>query len=407
MEHSCLDNARTMIDTREELLGALEEAAELEHGLMVQYLFAAMTLKRGTQDGLNEEQAAAVARWRQTVYLVARQEMGHLGTVQNLLSIIGAPAHFGLPPFPSPSRYYRPSQVFSLEPMSEQTIARFVHFEAPLPIRTLDTFALEPDPLEYRSVGDLYGQISVALGTIPERELFLGPAAAQDAAAWSFDVTVHPTRSLAEARQAIEQIVEEGEATTSGGPASHYQRFLGIQQELADLSQRDPRFEPSRRVISNPRTSGGEPSERLTAAPARAVAELFNAAYKTLLLTLGQVYKFQDHPDVPIADVDTVAELRMAATGLMQGVIRPLGQEVIPELKAHDSDDGRYAAPPFEIYAGPLAVHWDRKVAWTTIAERLLTERDAARALIDIGLGMNAIADSLEASYVRMSDLIG
>ena len=40
-----------MIDTREELINALSEAAELEHGLMVQYLFAAFSIKRGTDEG--------------------------------------------------------------------------------------------------------------------------------------------------------------------------------------------------------------------------------------------------------------------------------------------------------------------------------------------------------------------
>jgi hypothetical protein len=34
------------IDTREELINALTEAAELEHGLLCQYLFAAFSMKK-------------------------------------------------------------------------------------------------------------------------------------------------------------------------------------------------------------------------------------------------------------------------------------------------------------------------------------------------------------------------
>jgi hypothetical protein len=36
----------TKIDTREELINALTEAAELEHGLLCQYLFAAFSMKK-------------------------------------------------------------------------------------------------------------------------------------------------------------------------------------------------------------------------------------------------------------------------------------------------------------------------------------------------------------------------
>lgn len=41
-----------MINTREELINALAEAAELEHGLLIQYLFAAFTFKRRTDEGI-------------------------------------------------------------------------------------------------------------------------------------------------------------------------------------------------------------------------------------------------------------------------------------------------------------------------------------------------------------------
>lgn len=393
-----------MIDTREELLGALQEAAELEHGLMVQYLFAAMTLRRGQADGLTPAQSTAISRWRETIYLVARQEMGHFGTVQNLLSILGAPAHFALPPFPSPARYYEPGQTFSLEPLTRQTIDRFVRFEAPLAPRGIVAFEVQPDPLVYQSVGDLYGQISTALGRIPERELFIGPSDAQDAAHWSFDVTVHPTRGLAEARTAIAQVVEEGEATATGGPASHYQRFTEIQRDYAEFVAADAAFVPFRTVAANPATMPGDGAQ-ITRQPALDVARLFNATYKTLLLVLSQVYKFQDRADQPVAGVDTVNELRMAAIGLMQGVIRPLGQEVLPDLPADEQGVG--AAPPFEIYPGPLAVHWDRKVAWRTLAERLQAEQAAADEMRAAHPALPAVADSLQAAFFRIVDLVG
>ena len=37
------------IDSREELIGALHEAAEIEHGLMIQYLFPALSLRKDAE----------------------------------------------------------------------------------------------------------------------------------------------------------------------------------------------------------------------------------------------------------------------------------------------------------------------------------------------------------------------
>jgi hypothetical protein len=45
-----------MIDTREELTVALHEAAELEHGLMIQYLFPALSMKKRLDEGLSAPQ---------------------------------------------------------------------------------------------------------------------------------------------------------------------------------------------------------------------------------------------------------------------------------------------------------------------------------------------------------------
>jgi hypothetical protein len=49
-----------VIDTREELINALTEAAELEHGLLLQYLFAAYSMKKRLDEGLDGAQQEAV-----------------------------------------------------------------------------------------------------------------------------------------------------------------------------------------------------------------------------------------------------------------------------------------------------------------------------------------------------------
>ena len=82
-----------VIEHREALIYMLCEAAELEHGIMCQYLFAAFSLKQSADEGLTEAELAAVTGWRKQISHVATQEMLHLSLVQNLLSAIGGAPH--------------------------------------------------------------------------------------------------------------------------------------------------------------------------------------------------------------------------------------------------------------------------------------------------------------------------
>ena len=95
-----------MIDTRVELIGALREAAEIEHGLMIQYLFPALTMKKRLDEGLTGPQQRSAREWEAIILGVAVEEMGHLGTVCNLLAAVGAGPHFGRPNFPQEVGYY-------------------------------------------------------------------------------------------------------------------------------------------------------------------------------------------------------------------------------------------------------------------------------------------------------------
>ena len=75
-----------VIEHRESLIYMLCQAAELEHGLMCQYLFAAFSLKQRADEGLTPEELDAVTRWRRMIAHVATQEMLHLALVQNVRS---------------------------------------------------------------------------------------------------------------------------------------------------------------------------------------------------------------------------------------------------------------------------------------------------------------------------------
>ena len=64
-----------VIEHREALIYMLCEAAELEHGIMCQYLYAAFSLKQSQDEGLTKEEAEAANRWRQHISHIAAQEI--------------------------------------------------------------------------------------------------------------------------------------------------------------------------------------------------------------------------------------------------------------------------------------------------------------------------------------------
>ena len=57
-------DAPVRIENRAQLIYLLTEAAELEHGIMCCYLFAAFSIKKDTSEGITEEQLATARRWR-------------------------------------------------------------------------------------------------------------------------------------------------------------------------------------------------------------------------------------------------------------------------------------------------------------------------------------------------------
>ena len=112
-----------VIEHREALIYMLCQAAELEHGIMCQYLFAAFSLKQRADEGLTPEELEAVTRWRRTIAHVATEEMLHLALVQNVLSAIGAAPHLTRPNLPAPAHHYPAGVNLTLVPFGEQALS--------------------------------------------------------------------------------------------------------------------------------------------------------------------------------------------------------------------------------------------------------------------------------------------
>lgn len=127
---------------RDHLVMLLHFAAEIEHALMAQYLYAAYAMGG---DGTPPEHRLTVEAWRRSVLSVAKEEMGHLLTVQNVLRLLGAPISLAREDPPWDRAYY--PFPFRLEPLTRESLAFYVFAEAPPPRMLRD---LPPDRLTPR-----------------------------------------------------------------------------------------------------------------------------------------------------------------------------------------------------------------------------------------------------------------
>src|SRR4029078_5092180 len=111
--------------SREQLLHALYEAAELEHNLMCTYLYAAFSLKTVVGEGLTPAEAEAVARWRTSIVNVAIDEMGHLSAVWNITAALGGAPRFGRTNFPLDPGFLPAGVVVRLAPFCPDPLQHF------------------------------------------------------------------------------------------------------------------------------------------------------------------------------------------------------------------------------------------------------------------------------------------
>lgn len=298
--------------SREQLWGLLAEAAEIEHHLMCCYLYAAFSLKEGTDEDLSETELAAVRQWRDEIFSVAIEEMGHLATVCNILSSLGAPAHLDHQNFPVSPGYHPAGVVVKLTPFNPQTLAHFIYLERPCDADVADGAGFEPrqqyvrdsqmDRLmtvttEYRTVGQLYESISLGLAelarTLGESRLFAGDPAYQLSAEVGRLPGLKVVRCLITARAALEAIVRQGEGADASEARSHYQRFLAIREEYDALLEARPGFRPARMSAHNPvmrRPPTPEGKLWITEEPAASLLDLGNALYNHCLRCLSLAY---------------------------------------------------------------------------------------------------------------------
>lgn len=385
------------IETREELINALMDAAELEHNLACMYLFAYFSLKKSEDEinGVPNGEKSQVwnsflVPWQNSLRKIAKQEMGHLGTVCNLLTLIGAEAHYDRPNFPPVNGYYPTSAEITLERFNGKSLSRFVEFERNANLPGVQPFGLAPRDLSYNHVGELYAALIDAFneidnGGIPisNDELFLGYEKAVDRNYVSSDVEVHtmgldgtpPTikSSLrSKIREALFDVLEEGEGSSVQGSESHYQSFLKMANELKALLVKYPGFDPARPVPNNPMIQRHRDSANtgslITDPLSKDIAEIFNSCYGSMLIALRQTFAFNENIAYDNAGKRRLADMHRLNVGLMRQTIGPLG-DLLTHLPLSPGSVDR-AGPGFEVYR-PLYISTQPSIAWAVVAERI------------------------------------
>jgi hypothetical protein len=386
------DDAHTGgLEHREALIYTLGKAAELEHLVMLQYLFAAFSLKQSTDEGLTPDALAAVKRWRKTLLEIGEQEMLHLALVQNLLTAVGAAPRLARPNFPMPAYAYPAGVRIELVPFGEAALRHFAFLERPdgMDVQDSDGFAaiaqavalphddhdqIVPQLQEFDTIGQLYRSIEAGLeyldGRLGSRRLFIGPPNAQATEEHFRWPELIPVTDLDSARQAIDTIVEQGEGARGEWRDAHFGRLLGILDEYLELKAADPGFEPARPVVAanvRPQQTGVL-VPLITDPGTTRCMDLLNVSYEVMLQLLSRYFA---HTDETPEQLEVLANV---SVGLMYTAIKSLGT-VVTTLPVGPSLPGVNAGPGFELFYQVDYLLPHREAAWALMEERL---RDAA-----------------------------
>jgi len=368
---------RPPIRTRSQLLSALTEACELEHGLACSYLFAAFSI-RDQEDGVLDPASLVAARkWAGQLYIIAAQEMLHLAQVWNLLVAIGGTPYYLRPNFPQKARYYPLNVPLELDRFEARTLQRFLAYERPR-TTTLPWPAFAPPPTTpgaYETVGDLYERVAAAFRTLPEHGLFVADAARQTGPALADFPDIVRVIDRTSALRAVDLLTVQGEGITTDRTDCHFGLFYRTLEELVSAG-----FDPARPVLSNP--AAKDRGDYSAASPnvvgdeyTAQVMDLFDDVYQLMLRALS--YAFTTPSSEGLA-----REFSRIAIALMPVVVKPLG-EAITELPAGERYPGKTAGPAFGMARHVLLPDAPR-AARVVVHERLreLTE-EGARLAVD------------------------
>jgi Ferritin-like len=385
---------------RAEAVFFLQVAAEVEHALLAQYLYAAYSLD-----------ADHAGDWQSAILEIAKEEMGHLITVQNLLVLLGADPYFERENYPLHTDLY--PFALHLEPLHRQSLARYVIAESP--------FAqVVPDELQpvaeqagnVNHVGVIYAMLYWIFQTsdapegphpLPDglgfpsghhlvdgdfvHDVALRQTTRADWGGGNPAIHIDPADSRAAALNALSTIAIQGEGVTDDDD-SHFHRFLTIYRGMVTkIEQGDTTFALD--VPTDPTTtgvtSGAVDVNRITHPDTVRWATLFNLRYEALMLDiiLALSYRSDD-----VVDGGVKIRTRLARDWGVRKEMRTAIAQIAQTLTSAPKDEvpgppgtPRFAGAPFELPAAGYPV--DRLGCWT---RQLAVIDECAGLITAIGL---------------------
>lgn len=381
------------LEPRDEAVFLLTAAAEIEHALMVQYLYAAWSVRVTGPD------APGLQQVRDRLRQIAREEMGHLATVENLLLLVGGPLHLGREHSAVTGSIY-PFR-FALEPVTLSSLAKYVTAESPAvhpPGMSVEDRALVEQlradgaaangGQEIRHVGPVFDRLAALFDDdadgLSDDDIRLDSSPRQAKAAdWGFDpprgtlgeplvIPSLPDAGAAEVRAAaaaaVREIGAQGEGFDIGGAGteSHFERFLDLYKRVSALSAAgtaltwpvatDPNTVPSGVPAATDAAAAAAESRisegRITAPRARAWAQLFDLRYRMLLGQFAHFLQldsdlYRDEPGPQLGD-RTARGLLLLGTFAEMRRLEKIGGTLV-RLPKDDPPGPLHAGAPFEL----------------------------------------------------------
>lgn len=405
-----------VVESRKELAYLLCVAAEIEHALMTQYLYAAFSLRETPGPGLTPEQLEAVERWRKVILQVSAEEMLHWALVQNLLIAIGSAPFVSRPHLPHRGNGYPPEIQLRLLPFGEAALEHFTYLERPEDVdaRDADVFQpvgaplepmapgeLQPRGQDFSTQGQLYHAIEAGFARLAaelgDDLLFIGPAFHQSRSSSGNWPDLQPIVDVAGACRAIHAIVEQGEGARGDWHTAHYGRFLGVLEEYRAAAAADPGFRPAHPVVAAGvrAVEGIAPDVSIIDPATAATSDIFNAVYDLLLQMIARYFAFGHETD------EQRAVLAREGIGLMFTAIKPLGL-LLATMPVGPDHPGTTAGANFQLAYRASFLLPHRRSAWIRFCERLDEIAVAADAVPATGRA-RAVLDRVGADLRRTS----
>ena len=408
------------LSPHDEAIFFLHIASEVEHALMVQYLYAAFSLGG---PAVPADKKDLVNEWRKQILGIAREEMGHLITVQNVLHSIGGPLNFQREDFPFDSELY--PFHFSLEPLTKKSLAKYVVAEMPSeeylrkhrkdllkeiqPIKQLAAKGNRADNIN--RVGMIYEKVQQLLDAVDPADFLKDSMGFQSPhSAWGTNdqrIIIETANDAKGAKAALAKVAEQGEgeeiSVAKSKDPSHFERFLDIYRAFPE----ERSWKPSKKVPVNPSTNVSDekpgPSV-ITHELALIWGQLSNQRYRMILLYLSHSLEMDIKPD------SYYGQLVSWSFGEMYN-LRTISDILTTMPQRNKGPKNLVAASPFELpynlnlpsrEVNKWRAHRDQLQNSRIIINELLKYKDKAHAIY-----LNALKSSDEQALAIINSIIG